>query len=231
MDTVAGPRGAKLALLLKAEELFAASGVEAVSPREIVIATGLKNMSAVGYHFGGKEGLIQAILRYRMPPINQRRLDLLAERAEIIAGDDRLAAARALVEAMVLPLAEMIGVAGGRHYLRMLARLAALRRLSIAQIAEAEYGTGWMKASAGLNRLLEPLPRPLRDLRFRLLLVLIVQSLGDWCEGDQRDDLVAPAPLMVDGLIDAGVALLLSEAAPATLYGAAQVAAIDPPRA
>lgn len=231
MDTVAGPRGAKLTLLLKAEELFAASGVEAVSPREIVIASGLRNMSAVGYHFGGKEGLIQAILRYRMPPINDRRLALLAQRAAVIGGDDRSATARALVEAMVLPLAQTMGVAGGRHYLRMLARLAASRRLSIAQIAEAEYGTGWMKASAGLNRLLDHLPRPLRDLRFRLLLVLIVQTLADWCEGDQRDDLVAPAGLMIGGLIDAGVALLLAEPTPATLHDAAAAASIDPPRA
>jgi AcrR family transcriptional regulator len=231
MDTAVGPRGAKLALLLKAEELFADSGVEAVSPREIVIATGLKNMSAVGYHFGGKDGLIQAILRYRMPPINDRRLDILARRAAVIAGDDQTAVAHALVEAMVLPLAETMVAPGGRHYLRMLARLAASRRLSIAQIAEAEYGTGWMKASAGLNRLLSVLPRPLRDLRFRLLLVLIVQSLGDWCEGEHRDDLIAPAPLMIDGLIEAGVALLLADPSPALLHQAAQAAAVDPPRA
>lgn len=231
MDVVAAPRGAKLTLLLKAEELFARSGIEAVSPREIVIAAGLRNMSAVGYHFGGKEGLIQAILRYRMPAVNERRLALLSQRADSIAGDDTAAAARALVEAMVLPLAEMLSVPNGRHYLRMLARLAASRRLSIAQIAEAEYGTGWMKASAGLNRLLSVLPRPLRDLRFRLLLVLIVQSLGDWCEGDARDDLVSPAPLMIDGLIDAGIALLLSDPAPPVLHQAAVAAAADPPRA
>lgn len=231
MDTVAEPRGAKLTLLLKAEELFARSGVEAVSPREIVIAAGLKNMSAVGYHFGGKEGLIQAILRYRMPTINERRLAVLAQRADVIAGDDTAATARALVEAMVVPLAETLSVPNGRHYLRMLARLAASRRLSIAQIAEAEYGTGWMKASAGLNRVLSVLPKPLRDLRFRLLLVLIVQSLGDWCEGDARDDLVAPAPLMIDGLIDAGVALLVSDPAPVVLHQAATAAAADPPRA
>lgn len=134
MDTVAEPRGAKLTLLLKAEELFARSGVEAVSPREIVIAAGLKNMSAVGYHFGGKEGLIQAILRYRMPTINERRLAVLAQRADIIAGDDTAATARALVEAMVVPLAETLSVPNGRHYLRMLARLAASRRLSISTL-------------------------------------------------------------------------------------------------
>ncbi len=231
MDTAPGPKGAKLALMRKAEELFAASGVEAVSPREIVIATGLKNMSAVGYHFGGKEGLIQAILRYRMPPVNARRLELLERKAAIIEGPDAQAAARTLIEAMVLPLAEIMAAPGGRHYLRMLSRLATARRLSIAQIAEAEYGTGWRTAQAGLNRMLAHLPRPLRDLRFRLLLVLIVQTLGDWCEGDHRDDLVAPAPLMVGGLIDAGTALLLGEAAPATLHEAAAAASIDPPRA
>lgn len=114
MDTAPGPKGAKLALMMKAEELFAASGVEAVSPREIVIATGLKNMSAVGYHFGGKDGLIQAILRHRMPPVNARRLALLEQKAAIIEGPDAQAAARTLIEAMVLPLAEIMAAPGGR---------------------------------------------------------------------------------------------------------------------
>ena len=69
-----------MALLMAAERLFAAQGLEAVSTRMIAKEAGHKNHSALQYHFGSRDGLIEAILNYRITPINQerlRRLDLL----------------------------------------------------------------------------------------------------------------------------------------------------------
>ena len=48
-------------LLDVAEELFARHGLDAVSVRAILRAAGLRNQSALQYHFGGRENLIAAI--------------------------------------------------------------------------------------------------------------------------------------------------------------------------
>lgn len=49
-------------MMLKALELFARKGIDAVSLNEINKAAGQRNTSALHYHFGNKEGLISAII-------------------------------------------------------------------------------------------------------------------------------------------------------------------------
>lgn len=69
------PSGSALRLLLAAERLFALHGIDGVSLRQIAMAAGSANNSAVHYHFGSKDGLIEAILAYRLPQlISERRL-------------------------------------------------------------------------------------------------------------------------------------------------------------
>ena len=52
----------RTALLDAAEELFAAHGIGAVSNRRIVEQAGAANHSAISYHFGGRDGLITALV-------------------------------------------------------------------------------------------------------------------------------------------------------------------------
>src|SRR5439155_5960126 len=66
-------------MILAAERLFAERGIGAVSLREIGSAAGQRNNGAAQYHFGTKRGLVDAIVEYRMQPINERRVALLAE--------------------------------------------------------------------------------------------------------------------------------------------------------
>ena len=54
-------------ILLAAERLIADHGVDGVSMRQIGSAVGSGNNSAVLYHFGSKEKLVQAIFEYRLP--------------------------------------------------------------------------------------------------------------------------------------------------------------------
>ncbi|HEX4216826.1 MAG TPA: TetR family transcriptional regulator, partial [Acidimicrobiales bacterium] len=67
-------------LVLAAERLFAVQGIDGVSLRKIGAEAGNANNSAVRYHFGSKQGLLQAILEYRLPGLNRRR-QLLATQA------------------------------------------------------------------------------------------------------------------------------------------------------
>lgn len=89
----------KVQLLLAGERLFAERGVEGASLREIAVAAGHGNNNAVRYHFGSKEGLIQAIFRYRVSCLEPARHHLLMQvEARGLTGD-----ARALLEIINLP--------------------------------------------------------------------------------------------------------------------------------
>src|SRR3546814_19686067 len=60
-------------ILQAAEDCFGEHGIDAVSLRQIAIAAGQGNTAAVQYHFGSKEGLLEAIFQHRLPAIHQRR--------------------------------------------------------------------------------------------------------------------------------------------------------------
>lgn len=64
-------------LLVTAESLFLSQGVNRVSLREIARAAGQRNPSALQYHFGDREGLIEAIVARRMQQQETRRAELL----------------------------------------------------------------------------------------------------------------------------------------------------------
>ena len=66
----------KEALLDSAEKLFAERGIDGTSLRAITQDAGA-NLAAVNYHFKSKAGLVQAVFRRRLRPLNSRRLDLL----------------------------------------------------------------------------------------------------------------------------------------------------------
>lgn len=107
-------------LLRVAERLFATEGIDAVSMRRICAEAGQRNKTALQYHFGSKENLVEAILADRMTAINARRQAMLDE----IVAEGRGGDLRGLVAAVVVPFAEqMSDASGGRHYVRFVARL------------------------------------------------------------------------------------------------------------
>lgn len=89
----------KIQLILAGEKLFAERGIEAASLREIASAAGHGNNNAVRYHFGSKQGLIQAIFRHRvvqMEPVRARMLEQIE--AKGLTSDPR-----SLLEVISLP--------------------------------------------------------------------------------------------------------------------------------
>src|SRR5476649_2707437 len=64
-------RSADLRLIQAAIEQFAQSGMSAVGTRAIADAAGMQ-MSAITYHFGGKEGLYLACARHIVEQISGR---------------------------------------------------------------------------------------------------------------------------------------------------------------
>ena len=106
------------ALLRQAEQLFARRGLYQVQVREIVEAAGQRNVSALNYHFGSREGVLDAILSRHGDPTDVARGELLA-----VVGRD--ASSRDLVAALVVPYTAHLETPGGRDYLRIVAQLSA----------------------------------------------------------------------------------------------------------
>jgi AcrR family transcriptional regulator len=114
------PEATQRQLITAAETLFAARGIDAVSLREITVAAGVRNSTALQYHFGDREGLLRAVMRKHHGAVELRRHALLDE-YEAHPGDRDL---RTLVAAFVRPLASKLADPdGGREYLRITAQL------------------------------------------------------------------------------------------------------------
>lgn len=161
-------------LLDAAELLFAERGIDAVSVRAVNAAAGA-NVAAVHYHFGSKDALVDAVLRRRMDALGARRLAMLA--ALPAAGPPEV---RAVVEALVVPLAELATEPGGSGpaYVRVLATLEGggpdgRRRLGAA------FAPQFRPFDAALARALPDLPDAVRHFRLGLAGTLVVQTLAD----------------------------------------------------
>lgn len=106
------------ALIETAEALFAEKGVDAVSLNEINKAAGQKNTSALHYHFGSKDKLIDAIIYQEFESIVSRlnaEFDALEQKKKFSGRD--------LIVAVTMPFIELVGSVRGRNYLRIMVQL------------------------------------------------------------------------------------------------------------
>src|SRR5262245_62082832 len=97
--TNAGGRETRELLVRTAERLFGEHGIDAVARRQVSGAAGCRMSGAVSYHFGGKVGLLRAIIHDRSVGMDERRGALLAELERQGSVDDL----RALLEAQLRP--------------------------------------------------------------------------------------------------------------------------------
>jgi AcrR family transcriptional regulator len=160
----------QVVLIEAAERLFAAHGVEAVSTRDIAAAIAARNTNVVAYHFGSKDGLIEAIFRHRLPAIDARRGELLAE---LDAPSEALSA---LMRIFALPLFEQVDANGRHSYARF---VMGLER-SGALVARALVSDDFPQTERLLDRLIAHLPHLTRAdaiLRIRLANTVISSAL------------------------------------------------------
>ena len=104
------------AILLAAEKLFAQHGYHAVTIRQIAIEAQVP-LALVGYYFGQKQELFEAIFEHWSPTIEERLTGLQA--AVDTGGPDLL---RHIVEAFVQPVLRMRASAEGEFYALLVAR-------------------------------------------------------------------------------------------------------------
>ena len=195
-----------LQLLLTAERLFAEYGFAGVSLRQIATEAGSSNNSAVAYHFGSKEKLVEAIFGYRLPLLLQRRELLLAR----LQPHDL----HARLEAHLLPMLELAESRDG-HYLSFLEQLERNQE-SQALLAAEEAGRSQSEFVADVQRLLPEVPEPVRTSRIRQVQMLSLHTAAERERAVAAGRDVTSFGLFVSTLVDGCAGYLSAPLSPET---------------
>ena len=168
------PKGA-IELLLAAERLFGERGLEGVSLRQIVAASGQANSSAVQHHFGSKEGLIQAVYDMRIPQLDQRRMQLLTQFKDV-NGDISLAP---LLRAMFWPVANDMDEAAQKSFALFNAQLMLMdidnHPFTHTKVQQPAY----LEIQTRMQEILNYLPVGVLQLRLRLATDMFFGALNE----------------------------------------------------
>ena len=118
-------------ILDTAERLWGGRGVEGVSLREIRIAAGQRNSSALQFHFGGRDGLLRALAERHLPRLAAQQERLYARFVSEGRADDVVA----LVELLVRPTAEYLRLGSSeRAWVKVSASLAGKPDVALADV-------------------------------------------------------------------------------------------------
>jgi AcrR family transcriptional regulator len=131
------PKGAgtRARLIAVAERLFARKGIEGVSLNEINRAARQRHSNSCHYHFGGKEGLIQAILDKHIPGIAARR-NAKFDAIEATGTLDLKSVIHAWVEPVVAKLSDRDG---GKEFIRISAQLMTHHLLATQNLGPSPF--------------------------------------------------------------------------------------------
>ncbi|WP_169816253.1 TetR/AcrR family transcriptional regulator [Nocardia miyunensis] len=194
-------------ILLAAERLIAERG-QLVPLRDIAAAAGQRNNSAVQYHFGSRDGLIEAVVEQRMATLEVRRLELLAERA----ADDGPDGVHELLEVLVVPMFELSPRHGIGYYARFLEQIRTHPAVTDEANLRGTRRTSVRVIMHRLDRSLPDLPPALRRRRLRAMPTVLFSLLADHERAVQdgrvaADDTAAWAELidMLAGVLTAPV--------------------------
>lgn len=157
-------------LLREAERLFAREGLHRVTTREITQAAGQRNVSALNYHFGSRDGVVDVILTRHGDRIDEDRGKRLAR-----IGPD--ASTRELVAALVVPYSTSLETEEGRDYLRIVAQMTD----AFAAWRDTRPGVGpWLQEILELIEARPPaLPLALRRERVVGMIMLMTAAMAE----------------------------------------------------
>ncbi|WP_436771897.1 TetR/AcrR family transcriptional regulator [Yinghuangia sp. YIM S09857] len=168
-------------LIDAAELLFVEKGLD-VPLGEITRAAGQRNTGAVHYHFGGRDGLLRAILDRHVPVIAARRAELLDEAGRTPLDPSGYA------RALVLPITELLyGAPADRAYLQISVRLVGDPTSAVAPYLGGDDVLAVVDTA--IAALHPPSPDAYRERAF-----LAVQMVGLLCAQRAARGEVTPRP-------------------------------------
>ncbi len=166
-------------LLDVSERLFAQHGIDNVSIREIVRASGQSNLSAAHYHFGTREALVGALMVRRIRVINTIRHQRLDELE--VAG--RATSIHAIVAATVGVLGGVVkSMPWGPDYVRVAAQMLMSPQAGVQAFLDPETMSGHFRVTAMLRRLVPQLPTRVFKDRVWILNNESTYSLARWIQ-------------------------------------------------
>jgi AcrR family transcriptional regulator len=144
-----------------ARRLFALNGADAVAVRDVIAAAGQKNASALNYHFGSKEGLIETLIGDALA-IAHARWGKALDALEAEGGPRTI---REVVEILVLQGLPPNAPEGDEASARFLAMVLQTRR-DLVRAATTRRGlTAYDRALRHIRRLMPEMPERARDQR------------------------------------------------------------------
>ena len=163
------------ALVIAAMELFATEGFDAVSLRQIVAKAGAKNASAVAYHFGDRNALLEGIADY-IGEYFGKEVDASLNNIEARAQDEPLEVSD-VIRALVYPYMIMVSTnSWGPHALQFWSRALAFAKFSASSEAMQQLN-GYLKRFVRLLQVCLP-DQDEQRLRMRLLFGMTNVSHG-----------------------------------------------------
>jgi len=191
-------------LIDAAARAFAEHGVYAASLVEITRQAEQRNRGAVHYHFGGRDGLLVAVLEEHAAFLARREGELL----DVARGrPDDLAS---VVEAIVRPAVELAETGWrGRGYLAVVGELVEQDQATLSdEVAAALRQTGGYEVFAVLAERLPPMDDALRDERFALVTAFILGAVARRGQENGRPQL--PTERFVGNVVQMAVAMLVA---------------------
>ncbi|WP_417516013.1 TetR family transcriptional regulator [Minwuia sp.] len=163
-------------LLETAERLYGERGINGVSLREIVREAGQRNASAAHYHFGSREGLIEAIFEKRMSAIDARRNVMLDQ----LEAEGRAGEIRAIAECVTWPIGEMmVGSEDGASYIRFLTQMFLTSDFDVEDFVGGRWNPGMRRCYEHLEAALGEMPAAILRQRFLIVMHAGTFSLAD----------------------------------------------------
>ena len=209
--TSAAGESTRGALLRAAERLFAELGIGPTSTRAILREAGQRNESALHYHFGGREGLIDALYSERGAQVALERERMLRE---LDASGEEQDVRRLCAVAVLPPVRIVRRDPEFALFLKVVGQLAFLPSDALQERARRYTGASAHEVSARIRARLR-IPEALADRRIELMhrmaaLALSQRALsGGSFEGHD-------AGLFFYTLLDAMAAVLEGPVSPAT---------------
>ncbi len=155
-------------LLDAAERLIAEHGFEVPPLREIAVAAGQRNNSAVNYYFRSRQDLIDAVVARRLtPPMEVERQALL----DRMSGGEQMADAHAVLRVLVGPFFH----SEGTHY----ARFLEVVRIRLNREPQSPAESAWPRILDALARLVPLKDRSARENRVGAVATAMFALLAD----------------------------------------------------
>lgn len=174
-------------LLDAAERLFADRGIAETSLRDIT-AQAEANLAAVNYHFGGKDGLLEAVFDQRLRPVNRERLRLL-DAFEEAAGAEPVPLAQIMYANLAPPFRKLDEWGGaGERFMRIVARINADPSSSIHEVFVRQFDEVRTRYLAALAKTLPELEAHEIERRFHFALAAMMHT---FCWGPHVECLCA----------------------------------------